>query len=136
MPTFPGSSASKPYEDDSEEDETMPAFARSWAVVSAESGGCLSPATGCWEKCQPGNACMGEKRTAPTHPHEGPIPVFFLAATIMLYTSCAKKKSKRRISRQRGVYSFEGCWRGMLFRGALEGLYLRGMDDCLAIQLT
>lgn len=90
MPTFPGSSASKPYEDDSEEDETMPAFARSWAVVSAESGGCLSPATGCWEKCQPGNACMGEKRTAPTHPHEGPIPVFFLAATIMLYTSCAK----------------------------------------------
>lgn len=67
MPTFPGSSAPKPYEDDSEEDETMPAFARSCAV-SAESGGCLSPATGCWEKCQPGNASEGGGGNAPLRP--------------------------------------------------------------------
>lgn len=50
MPTFPGSSPSNPYEDDSEEEETMPAFARSW-MVSTEAGS-LSPVTGCWEKCQ------------------------------------------------------------------------------------
>lgn len=110
MPTFPGSSASKPYEDDSEEDETMPAFARSCAV-SAESGGCLSPATGCWEKCQPGNACScrrGEKThrfdPSPRRPNTG---VFLDRRDHVVYELC--KKLKRRISLQRGVYSFEGC---------------------------
>lgn len=102
MPTFPGSSLSKPYEDDSEEEEAMPAFERSWMVSrEAES---LYPATGCWGgtcqfSCARGIGTKGGP-TASTHPHEVPIPVVFLTGVVMSYAGCVGLECK--ISRRRG----------------------------------